>query len=97
MDIENLESYVHRKLGYAQVKGKSKSIAIYEVFSGRSNKEIDIFQRTILSFELGLDHFQNSNYHEAKSLFEAVLKFKPNDIPSQLYLKKTEEAMQLTK
>ncbi|HRG46390.1 MAG TPA: adenylate/guanylate cyclase domain-containing protein [Leptospiraceae bacterium] len=97
MDIENLESYVHRKLGYAQVKGKSKSIAIYEVFSGRSNEEIDIFQRTILSFELGLDHFQNSNYYEAKSLFEAVLKFKPNDIPSQLYLKKTEEAMQLTK
>jgi len=86
-DVMNLE---YRFLGEVIVKGKSKSVPIYDVFSFDS-EEIKEMKRSIKEeFEMAIDQYQNENFDEAMLGFSSALRKYPQDKSSKYYLNKIE-------
>lgn len=78
----------HRFLGNVQIKGKSDSVAIYEIFSFDESEIFKAKFKSKTNFEKAIHCFQNNDFLEAKILFESVLKDLPHDKATEYYLDK---------
>lgn len=82
------EQYHVRFLGKVQVKGKTETIQIYEVFDGDSERFIDLKHKTKPEFKRGLEHYFAREFIKAMGDFTQVLAVNPDDKAAQLYVER---------
>ncbi len=74
------------------VKGKRKSVAIYEIFSGESQTYMEKKIQTKVQFEEALANFFDGRMGDAAKLFKAVLDKDAEDFAARIYLEKARGA-----
>lgn len=82
------EHLLCRELDWVRVKGKARPVQIYELLGRRSQKEDD--RLWLEAFTRGLAHYRNLEFDHAEECFQDVLKRRPDDQPSMLYLERCE-------
>jgi class 3 adenylate cyclase len=82
------DQYHVRFLGNVQVKGKTTSVPIYELYEGDSDEVIDLKQRTKMLFEQGLRHYFGREFIKAMGCWTQVLGVNPDDKTAQLYIER---------
>jgi PAS domain S-box-containing protein len=85
--LHNPMEYCIRFVEQVKVKGKSKAVAVFEVFDGDTIqiKEGKLATKTI--FEEGLWLYHQHCFSEAAKRFKKVLSINPKDTVAQIYLK----------
>ena len=84
--LQDPTEYCIRFIEQARVKGKSKAVAVFEVFDG---DETDLKQCKLATkaiFEEGLFLYKKQAFREALKRFETVLSLNPRDRVAQIYL-----------
>lgn len=89
--IKNTSDFNFRYLGKVKVKGKEKSIGIYECFDGDSPEMITLKTTTLKTFEKGLAHYHAKEFPEASAAFNRVLDKNPNDSVAKYFISKSAE------
>ncbi len=80
--------YCVRFIEQTKVKGKSKAVAVFEVFDGDEPKIKEKKLATKAVFEEGLFLYYQKVFVEAKKRFQVVLKLNPSDTVAQIYLER---------
>ena len=88
--------YNIRVIDTTKVKGKSKTVTIYEVFDADTPDSIALKNETILDFEPGFVLYHCGDIAEAKPLFETVLQVNPYDTAAQVYLERCQKILSMT-
>ncbi|HEQ71141.1 MAG TPA: adenylate/guanylate cyclase domain-containing response regulator, partial [Spirochaetia bacterium] len=85
---EGGENFLARKLDRVRVVGIATPVRIYELVDERSaaGKE---FIETVDIFHEGLARFENREWDKARARFKDALKIRPEDGPSDVFLKRT--------
>ncbi|MCK5703782.1 MAG: response regulator, partial [Cyclobacteriaceae bacterium] len=91
--LENKDDFHYRSLGKVKVKGKNKSVKIYEALDGCNKEEIFKKVNTIELFDAGLKEYFNKSFATASVNFEKVLKQNEHDKATRLYLKNSARFM----
>lgn len=89
--IKNKDDFNFRYLGKVKVKGKEKSIGIYECFDGDSHEMITLKTSTLSTFEKGLKHFLAKEFPKASAAFDEVLDKNPKDGVAKYFISKSAE------
>ena len=84
--LQNPTEYNIRFIEQVRVKGKSKPVAIFEVFDGDEPEIKEGKQATKTIFEEGSLLYHQHSFREAEKLFNEVLIINPGDTVAQLYL-----------
>ena len=84
--LHNPMDYCIRFIEKRTVKGKSKAVAVFEVFDGDDSELKQSKLATKAIFEEGLFFFYKQAYRDAIKRFEAVLSINPRDTVAQIYL-----------
>ena len=79
------ERFVFRRLARVQLKGRNKPLEVHELVGLRKDADEKVLG-TFEEFEKGLDLFRNSEFAEAKKIFQSVLERIPHDGPSKTYI-----------
>ncbi len=84
--LQNPDCYAMRSIDKVQVKGKSKSVTIYEVFEADEVvlKEGKLATKEV--FEQACSMYQQKYFEQAKLLFQECLRQNPDDIVARFYL-----------
>ncbi len=85
-EIKNEKDILTRCLGNVLVKGKSKPIEIFEVFSSDHSTLARKKQNTKEEFEKGVQLYYTQNYEESKTIFNKIIKNCPGDKPAVFFL-----------
>ncbi|HMV42441.1 MAG TPA: adenylate/guanylate cyclase domain-containing protein [Leptospiraceae bacterium] len=85
-NLKNPEKYKYRILDRVKVKGKSNTIAVYEIFNGMPDYLLDLHLKTKDDFEKGLDYFWNKDFQKAIECFSRVISIFPADQASVHFL-----------
>jgi PAS domain S-box-containing protein len=80
--------YSIRFIEQVKVKGKSKAVAVFEVFDGDEAEMRQGKLATLKIFEGGLWLYHKRALTEAAQMFEAVLNLNPQDTVAQIYLQR---------
>lgn len=91
--LTNPEHFSIRKLGNNIVKGKSKAINIYEVFSHESPDQLFLKNLRKENFERAVALFDDNAIDEAYAIFKAILLTNRLDLPAKFYLNKCAKAL----
>jgi adenylate cyclase len=84
------DGFLFRRLDRIRVVGKSQPIRLFELVDEKSLlPEEDL--RFYRAFEEALDVFESRNWPEAAKFFKALLKARPEDGPSVIYVKRCQE------
>ena len=83
--LQNPMEYNLRFIEQVKVKGKSKAIAVFEVFDGDEPEIKESKLATKACFEEGLFLYHQHAFPEAAQCFEAVLSLNPRDTVAQVY------------
>lgn len=85
LEVQN--EFITRKVDVVRVKGKNRPVVIYELISkGTSHPDMIFFK----NYHSALDLFYNKRFAEAEVAFSVLLKEKPDDFLSQMYLERSE-------
>ena len=84
--IKTPEKYTYRILDRVKVKGKSNTIAVYEIFNGMSDYLFELHSQTKTDFEKGLYHYWSNEFTEAIEYFQRVIDIFPSDIATLHFL-----------
>ncbi|MEN9848038.1 MAG: hypothetical protein RL368_778 [Pseudomonadota bacterium] len=87
------ELYHIRFLGKAQVKGRAKTVSLFEVFDGEDETIVQLKQQSQTCFEEGLQHFQHKEFRQAHDCFSSILQQNPEDKAALLYLKRAAQLL----
>ncbi|MDY6940984.1 MAG: response regulator [Cyanobacteriota bacterium] len=87
-NIENPNDYQIRLVERLKVKGKSESVAVFEVFDGDPPQLRDAKFETRGIFEQGVLFYYGSSFRKAAECFETCLKTNPQDRIAQIYLER---------
>ncbi len=79
--------YCLRFIEQVKVKGKSKAVAVFEVFDGDKLQIKEGKLSTKPIFEEGLWLYHQHYFSEAAKRFKEVLSINPKDTVAQIYLK----------
>ncbi|HAJ61935.1 MAG TPA: diguanylate cyclase, partial [Cyanobacteria bacterium UBA8543] len=80
--------YSIRFIEQVKVKGKSKAVAVFEVFDGDEPEIRQGKLSTLKIFEGGLWLYYKRAFGEALQMFETVLSMNPHDTVAQIYLQR---------
>jgi two-component system sensor histidine kinase ChiS len=86
LELSDTAKYFMRKLGRVKVKGKSKYINIFEVFSADTQTMQDGKLATLDRFEKAVDLYQQQSFEKAQKLFQACLSQNPLDTTAEVYI-----------
>ena len=92
-NLENPEIYKYRFVDKVMVKGKKKSVSVYEVFNGDPEPVVQFKEQTKSSFEEGIRLYYERNFSEASVQFNQVLKENPGDKAARIYLERSAHYM----
>jgi adenylate cyclase len=81
--------FIFRQIDMVKVKGKDRPIKIYELM-GDKNDENNL-RETIELFESGLKSYMERDWDRAGGYFHDVLKIRPDDGPSSVFISRVEE------
>lgn len=88
-NLTNPEKYNFRHLGTAIVKGKQKSINLYECIDGDPPKLLAHKLETSATFQKGLDLYLNKEFAMAAVTFQRIFKMNKQDATAKLFLNKS--------
>jgi class 3 adenylate cyclase/CheY-like chemotaxis protein len=94
--LEDPYQYNIRVIDATQVKGKSKTVTIYEIFDADTPDNIALKNKTISDFEPGFVLYHSGEIVDAKPLFETVLQINPYDTAAQVYLERCKKIISMT-
>lgn len=83
--LEETERYLYRRVGKAQVKGRSQALRVYEILDGEPSERRMSKVRTQPELETALEHYTEGNLAAAQRGFEAVLREDPLDSVAAVY------------
>lgn len=86
--LQNPTEYNLRFIEQVKVKGKSKAVAVFEVFDGDEPNLKQSKLATKTMFEQGLFLYYQRQMQQAAQHFEVVLEMNPRDTVAQLYLRR---------
>lgn len=89
--MKNQNQFIFRELDNLLVKGKSKPIKIFELICSANELTNIDWQQIKIEFEKGIKLYLQKEFLSAHQAFSNVLRLKPNDKPSLLYLSRCEE------
>jgi two-component system sensor histidine kinase ChiS len=89
--LPNPNQYNTRFLGKVQVKGKTQSVSVFEVFDGDPPelRHLKLENRHI--FEQARLLYEAQNLEEAEAMFREVLEINPQDKAASLYIKRCQQ------
>ena len=82
--------YRVRILDRVKVKGKSDSVAVFEILDGEAEESVALKLATQRQFERGISSYQMSDFAAAGEQFRAVLAQNPGDVAAALYVRRCE-------
>ncbi len=88
--MENRGAFHVRCLGRVRVKGKLEPVQVYEIFSGESERIVELKLETGARFAEGLELFQRGKFGDAHIIFEEILRINPQDAAAAAYSQKLE-------
>jgi class 3 adenylate cyclase/ActR/RegA family two-component response regulator len=91
--IQNPSDYKIRLIERLKVKGKSKAVAVFEVFDGDPPKLREAKLATTGIFEEGVLFYYGSSFRKAAQCFEKCLTQNPDDTVAQIYLERCQERL----
>lgn len=91
--LKNPDQYKYRILDRVKVKGKSNTIAVYEIFNGMPDYLLALHLKTKDDFECGLNHYWNEQYPSAISSFQRVMEIFPSDTATLHFLNLSQSNM----
>ncbi|MCH8506326.1 GAF domain-containing protein [Sodalinema gerasimenkoae] len=80
-----------REIDKIRVKGKKTASSIYELIDVKSNDLNRETTKFLLLYKVGREDYLERNFEQAIACFEAALKLRPNDRPSQILLETSRE------
>ncbi|MGC1196620.1 MAG: adenylate/guanylate cyclase domain-containing protein [Geitlerinemataceae cyanobacterium] len=84
--LQNPSDYNMRLIDRLKVKGKSKAVAVFEVFDGDPPDLRKAKLATAGIFEQGVLYYHGNSFHKAADRFEDCLRQNPEDRVAQIYL-----------
>lgn len=84
--ITQKEKFHLRYIGLVQLKGKQQSIKIHECFSGNTEEDIFKKQKTLSTFNEGIDNYLNRSFGTAVQAFLSVAEVHPEDRTAEFFL-----------
>jgi len=91
--LENPMSYDFRFLGKVKVKGKAKSVSLFEIFNGDDEEIRKSKSETKNDFETAIILFAKRRFEEASVIFQDIAEKNPNDYASALFLDRAKKFM----
>jgi class 3 adenylate cyclase len=85
---DQAESIAHRYIGRIRVKGKERSIGVYDIYEGDPVAERQLKARTLDHFDDGMEKYTSKDFGKAAEAFKVVLETNENDLTAQYYLDK---------
>src|SRR5690606_38372382 len=80
------DSFTTREVDWVRVKGKAQPVRIFELISeGPAPAEMDA---ALKHFSAGFQLYHERKFSEAIACFQETLMHKPDDAPSQIYIKR---------
>ena len=90
----NKETFNARLIDRVAVKGKQKSVMIYEILDADPDEIRMLKQRDLQIFNEGFELYQTQNIKKAHSLFEDIVANNPEDGVAKLYLDRCAKLLQ---
>ncbi|HAX85163.1 MAG TPA: hypothetical protein DCY91_02615 [Cyanobacteria bacterium UBA11370] len=91
--LQNPMKYKLRLIEQVKVKGKSKAIAVFEVFDGEPPEIQDVKLATKTGFEQGVLLYYRNRLPQAAQCFKDCLRVNPGDTVAQIYLERCQQRM----
>ncbi|MCP4377855.1 MAG: adenylate/guanylate cyclase domain-containing protein, partial [bacterium] len=88
-DLIQFETFIVRELDSVLVKGKTAPVTIYELL-GYGEVEPQT-QELISAFSQGVEAYRNRKWNQASASFQAALAIRPEDLPSEMFVRRCEE------
>ncbi len=79
------EIYDMRLIGRVQVKGKTQSVTIYEVFNGDAEIVAALKKQTLGDFQCAMELYQQADFVRAEAVFADILVRNPEDGAAHYY------------
>lgn len=84
-NIAQKDRFHYRHLGRVCVKGKKRSIGIYEIINGDHPEQMELKIKTKPIFDNGIENFNKNNFSDAAKYFAQVLVENPEDRTAECY------------
>jgi two-component system, sensor histidine kinase ChiS len=88
--LDNPTEYSFRFLGKVRVKGKNRSVSLFEIFDGDMETMKGLKTETKTDFESAILRFSKREFDESSELFKQIIAANPNDRAARLFLEKAE-------
>jgi two-component system, sensor histidine kinase ChiS len=88
--LENPTDYGFRFLGKVRVKGKNRSVSLFEIFDGDQEEMRELKTRTKTDFETAILQFSKRQFDESSDLFKRIIAANSDDRAARLFLEKAE-------
>lgn len=82
------DHFLCRQLDLLTVKGKTKPVRVYELMAEKSASNAEQTEKIIMIHQKGLDFYLTQEWGQAIKKFQEVLSLKPEDGPSETYIKR---------
>ena len=92
--VEDIENYSFRFLDRVRVKGKSKPVAVYEVYDEGLGLTNQLKTQTKTIFEPAVMAYNRQDFAGAQPRFEEILAINPDDRAALLYVKRCQHYRQ---
>ncbi len=86
LDLKEVNHVKAREVDCVRVKGRTKSVTLYEDYGWRNSEEISLIDSTISDFQAGVHGFKRKEWQSAHSHFQNVLEKNPADGFARQYL-----------
>jgi len=90
-ELPEAGQFLHREADLVQVRGKSKSVALYEIFEADPEPIKSQKQQSLSSYTEGLIYFRTGDWPQARARFAACLNLCPEDASAQMYRQRCED------
>lgn len=92
--LDDLDDYHFRFLGKVKVKGKSKTVSIFEVLNGDAEDMMGLKIQSKAEFELGLILYHQHKLRDAKACFDRVVELNSKDQGAKFYSQRIKQIIQ---
>ncbi len=82
---------VVRQLDLLRVKGKTEPVKVFELIALKKDSLDSRIKRLLEVFQKGYQHYLAQNWEWAMRYFKQALEIVPDDVPSQVYLRRCQE------
>ena len=94
IQVEDIQNYSFRFLDRVRVKGKSKPIAVYEVYDEDLGLTNQLKTQTKTMFEPAVMAYNRQDFAGSQPIFEEILAINPDDRAALLYVKRCQHYRQ---